>query len=218
MTHRYYDAGKGRFINRDPIGVAGGINLYGFVGNNPVTGADPSGHGPEAATAVLAFGGRLVIGEQVGLGGPRDPAADAANAGTAVVVAIIAGIAYVAIHDHAAEPAADEVPAASTPEASAGKAESGGERPANLSRPGSGRRGAFREAKRRNGIPVHEHPTKVKPNKDKRGKTQPGRIYEFGPHGEIEIREDSGGHSYPDDPTQNRGPHFNDPTKRHFDY
>jgi len=43
MTHRYYDAGKGRFINRDPIGAAGGINLYGFVGNNPVTGADPSG-------------------------------------------------------------------------------------------------------------------------------------------------------------------------------
>jgi len=43
MTHRYYDAGKGRFINRDPIGAAGGINLYGFVGNNPVTGADPEG-------------------------------------------------------------------------------------------------------------------------------------------------------------------------------
>ncbi|HET6387549.1 MAG TPA: RHS repeat-associated core domain-containing protein, partial [Armatimonadota bacterium] len=43
MTHRYYDPLKGRFINRDPIGVAGGINLYGFVGNNPVTGADPEG-------------------------------------------------------------------------------------------------------------------------------------------------------------------------------
>ena len=46
MTHRYYDAGKGRFLTRDPIGYGGGINLYGFVGNNPVTGADPSGFRP----------------------------------------------------------------------------------------------------------------------------------------------------------------------------
>jgi len=43
VTHRYYAAGKGRFLTRDPIGYAGGINLYGFVGNNPVTGADPEG-------------------------------------------------------------------------------------------------------------------------------------------------------------------------------
>ncbi|HEX5221178.1 MAG TPA: RHS repeat-associated core domain-containing protein [Verrucomicrobiae bacterium] len=32
-----------RFINRDPIQEEGGINLYGFVGNNPVSEFDPLG-------------------------------------------------------------------------------------------------------------------------------------------------------------------------------
>ena len=38
--HRYYDPRQGRFINRDPIGEEGGINLYGMVGNNPVNWVD----------------------------------------------------------------------------------------------------------------------------------------------------------------------------------
>lgn len=33
---RYYDPSLGRFLNRDPLGEAGGTNLYAFVGNNPV--------------------------------------------------------------------------------------------------------------------------------------------------------------------------------------
>ena len=33
---RYYDAGKGRFVGRDPIEEQSGLNLYGFVGNNGV--------------------------------------------------------------------------------------------------------------------------------------------------------------------------------------
>ena len=43
MGHRYYDAGTGRFLTRDPIGYNGGINLYGFTGNNPVNESDPDG-------------------------------------------------------------------------------------------------------------------------------------------------------------------------------
>ncbi|HEY3413108.1 MAG TPA: RHS repeat-associated core domain-containing protein [Armatimonadota bacterium] len=43
MTHRYYDPAAGRFVTRDPIGYAGGINLYGYVGGDPVTTTDPRG-------------------------------------------------------------------------------------------------------------------------------------------------------------------------------
>jgi uncharacterized protein RhaS with RHS repeats len=42
---RWYDATLGRFISEDPIGFAGGdVNLYGYVGNNPLRFVDPSGN------------------------------------------------------------------------------------------------------------------------------------------------------------------------------
>ncbi len=40
---RGYDPTLQRFLNRDPIGEMGGINLYGFVGNSPLNGIDPLG-------------------------------------------------------------------------------------------------------------------------------------------------------------------------------
>ncbi len=43
MRARYYDPQLARFISEDPIGLAGGINLYTYVNNNPVNGTDPSG-------------------------------------------------------------------------------------------------------------------------------------------------------------------------------
>jgi len=43
LTHRYYDPGTGKFINRDPIGYQGGENLYGFADGNPVNESDPNG-------------------------------------------------------------------------------------------------------------------------------------------------------------------------------
>ena len=42
-TLRYYDASGGRWLTRDPIGYAGGSNLYGYVGNDPGNATDPSG-------------------------------------------------------------------------------------------------------------------------------------------------------------------------------
>ena len=41
---RYYDPLTGRFMVRDPLGLAAGdVNLYRYVGNNPVSLSDPSG-------------------------------------------------------------------------------------------------------------------------------------------------------------------------------
>jgi RHS repeat-associated protein len=41
--NRYYDPSTGRFTQEDPIGLAGGMNLYGFAGGDPVNFSDPLG-------------------------------------------------------------------------------------------------------------------------------------------------------------------------------
>jgi RHS repeat-associated protein len=40
---RYYSPSLGRFLNKDPIGESGGVNLYGFCGNNGVNKWDMLG-------------------------------------------------------------------------------------------------------------------------------------------------------------------------------
>lgn len=40
---RYYDPAVGRFISPDPIGYAGGLNLYNYCQGDPVNCSDPSG-------------------------------------------------------------------------------------------------------------------------------------------------------------------------------
>jgi RHS repeat-associated protein len=41
--YRFYDPNLQRWLSRDPIGERGGINLYGYVDNDPVNYVDPFG-------------------------------------------------------------------------------------------------------------------------------------------------------------------------------
>jgi RHS repeat-associated protein len=65
---RYYSPKQQRFISEDPIGLVGGINLYGYVGGNPISRIDPDGRfffvpffgwGAATALADLAIMGGL---------------------------------------------------------------------------------------------------------------------------------------------------------------
>jgi RHS repeat-associated protein len=54
MRNRYYDPATGQFTQTDPIGIAGGLNTYGFAAGDPVGNWDPFGTcawgiGPDAA-------------------------------------------------------------------------------------------------------------------------------------------------------------------------
>ena len=46
---RHYDSRIGRFIQRDPIDMVDDVNLYRYVGNNPVNYVDPMGLSKETA-------------------------------------------------------------------------------------------------------------------------------------------------------------------------
>ena len=58
---RGYDPSLGRWLSKDPIGLAGGVNLYGYVDNDPINYTDPSGlvrpSGPQGCciAAAIAF-------------------------------------------------------------------------------------------------------------------------------------------------------------------
>jgi RHS repeat-associated protein len=54
---RYYSPKYHRFISQDPIGFAGGINVYRYVGDNPTNYTDPSGQFIVAAAVGGVIGG-----------------------------------------------------------------------------------------------------------------------------------------------------------------
>ncbi|MCX8155570.1 MAG: RHS repeat-associated core domain-containing protein [Verrucomicrobiae bacterium] len=61
--HRYYNPTTGRWPNRDPIGEKGGLNLYGFVYNDPISAVDACGlQCYRVSNKNLAFSGGRSLG------------------------------------------------------------------------------------------------------------------------------------------------------------
>ena len=65
--YRFYSPSLGRWINRDPIQEDGGLNLYGFVENNPVTLIDLYGNLSSWAAAGIGAGLGAAGGAATGL-------------------------------------------------------------------------------------------------------------------------------------------------------
>lgn len=53
--YRYYDAGLGRFVNRDPIEEKGGYNLYSYALNSPIYRYDILGLSPTPFDQLFGF-------------------------------------------------------------------------------------------------------------------------------------------------------------------
>lgn len=66
---RYYDADTGRFLQIDPVGYTADLDLYAYVGNDPLNRTDPTGNCPMclAIPFVCAGGGCEAI--FLGIGG-----------------------------------------------------------------------------------------------------------------------------------------------------
>ena len=107
--NRYYDPVTGRFTQEDPIGLAGGVNAYGFADGDPINYSDPFGLCPidkplcswiEATSTFLGSlagftlgggGGILVTVGTGGVGVPAVPAGAYAGAATGATTGFALG-------------------------------------------------------------------------------------------------------------------------------
>ena len=67
---RFYSPSMGRWINRDPLGEEGGVNLYAMVGNDPINGVDEYGLHRRFGGPVVMSDGSEAMG---GAGGKISP-------------------------------------------------------------------------------------------------------------------------------------------------
>jgi RHS repeat-associated protein len=86
--NRMYDPQTGQFTQTDPIGVAGGLNTYGFASGDPVSYSDPYGLCVLALPCPIGFIGELAAG-----------AARLNAVGAAATTALVAGAAINRAHE-----------------------------------------------------------------------------------------------------------------------
>ena len=67
MQARYYDPEARRFVNEDPLSLSAGLNLYGYVGGDPVNRIDPAGLNPLINPATIEEAIKIYIESGVGL-------------------------------------------------------------------------------------------------------------------------------------------------------
>ncbi len=88
--NRYYDPSTGEFTQVDPIGIAGGLNLYGYANGDPVSNSDPFGLCPWCIAAV--GGAAFEVGAQM-IGNALSDRPIMQGTGKAALVGAGAGVA-----------------------------------------------------------------------------------------------------------------------------
>jgi RHS repeat-associated protein len=80
VGERWYQPGIGRFVQRDPIGLVGGLNVYAYCANKPLARNDPAGlYAPNIFEKIDKFLDDTINGKPAGGAGALTTAAGAAN-------------------------------------------------------------------------------------------------------------------------------------------